>query len=108
MTESEMGRPSTRVEAPKRRARRVKKTELVTIVAEMLLIASVAYAVDGLTGGNHFVALGAMGMAIYISCQHFKHLRAEIRSLKAVARRRGPTIKRVSPVRTPAGDSSAW
>ena len=94
MNDLEIGQPDARIDPPKRRGRRNKKAELLTIVVEMLLISSVAYAVDRLTGQGHYLALGAMGIAIYVSSQHFRLLRAEIRSLRAEIRRRGDTSRR--------------
>ena len=94
MNDSEMGRPDTRIDPRKRGGRRTRRSELLTILVEMLLISSVAYAVDGLTGQGHYVALAALGIAIYISSQHFKLLRAEIRSLRAQVRRNGERSRR--------------
>jgi hypothetical protein len=97
MNNPEIGRLDTRLDARKRRGRRTRRAELLTIVVEMLLISSVAYAVDRQTGQGHYVALGAMGIAIYVSSQHFKLLRAEIRSLRAEVRRHGGTSRLSSP-----------
>jgi hypothetical protein len=96
MKDPEMSRPADRIDPRKARVRRRKRSELLTIVVEMLLISSVAYAVDGLTGQGHSMALGAMGIAIYISSLHFKGLRAEIRSLRAQVRRQGVPSRRSS------------
>jgi hypothetical protein len=96
MNDLEMGRPDTRIAPRKRRGRLSKRAELLTIVVEMLLISSVAYAADGLTGQGHYMALGAMGIAIYVSSQHFKVLRAEIRSLRAQIRRSDGASRRSS------------
>ncbi len=93
MNDLEMGRPDARID-PRKRRRRGKKGELLRIVVEMLLIGSVAYAADGLTGEGHYVALCAMGIAVYVSSLHFKLLRAEIRSLRAQIRRGGGASRR--------------
>ena len=96
MNDPTMDRPDTRLDPQERKGRRGKRSELLTIVVDMLLISSAAWGVDFLTGQGHSVALGAMGIAIYISSQHFKLLRAEIRCLRSQLRRHADTSRRSS------------
>ena len=96
MNDSEAGVTIARVTSTKRHGRDIKRADLLTIVVEMLLISSVAYGVDGLTGQGQYMALAAMGIAIYVSTHHFRILRSEIRSLRAEIRRQNGPVRRSS------------
>jgi hypothetical protein len=96
MDESRMGQLDDHSDHRKTRRRRSKPAELVTLLVEMLLVGSVAYAIGGLVGPGNQVALMAMAIAVYVSGQHCKAVLAEVRSLKAEVRRRGRGPRRSS------------
>jgi hypothetical protein len=94
MNDFGMSRPAVWMERTTTRGPRGRVAELLTIVVELMLISSVAYAVGGLMGPGNFAPLAAMGIAIHISTLHFKALRAEIQTLRATVRRCEGTFHR--------------
>jgi hypothetical protein len=96
MNDFENRSPNARIVCRRSARRPGKRSELLSTVADLLLIVAMAFAADCLTGQGHYVAFGAMGVAIYVSCQHYRMLRAEIRSLRAQVRRQGRLSQRIS------------
>ncbi len=80
--------------------------ELAKITGDMLLISFVAFAVGGLMQPGHEVAMAAMGIAIYISGQHCKVLRTEMRALRAQIRRQSVRNRRTVDTSKRAGHLS--
>jgi hypothetical protein len=74
--------PVTRSMGPRLRLIRTRMGELLTLTLDMLLIGVVTLVTCGLAGIAEPTTPMAMGIAIYISCKHFGHLRGEIAALR--------------------------
>src|SRR4051794_29286664 len=69
-------------DGPPRESRCKWLADALSTIVDMLLIAVMAHTVAGLVGSRDHTTLAAMGIALYISCQHFKRLRREIEALR--------------------------
>ncbi len=74
--------PVTRSMNPRLRLIRTRLGEVLSLTLDMLMIGLVSLVLCVLTGKAEHITLSAMGIAIYISCKHFGHLRKEIASLR--------------------------
>ena len=74
--------PATRSMNPRLRLIRARLGEVLSLTLDMLMIALVALVLCALTGTADHTTLSALGIALYISCKHFGHLRKEIASLR--------------------------
>ncbi len=74
--------PVTRSMNPHLRLIRTRLGEVLSLTLDMLMIGLVSLVLCALTGTADHTTLSALGIALYISCKHFGHLRKEIASLR--------------------------
>lgn len=74
--------PVTRSMDPRLRLIRTRLREVLSLTLDMLMICFVSLGLCVLTGKAEYTTMSALGIALYISCKHFGHLRKEIASLR--------------------------
>ena len=74
--------PDTRSMYPRLRPIGTRLREVLSLTLDMLMICLVSLSLCALSGKGEYTTLSALGIALYISCKHFGHLRKEIASLR--------------------------